>query len=108
MSSAGFAERERYARSSGPATDGVGAAFLSFAGEGLSLASMSPMRWQYKRVDLDIADLAESSFERQLNQLGDDGWELVTAVQHARHGYSHEVHLVFKRAALEAQDLAAE
>ena len=69
------------------------------------------MRWQYKRVDLDIADVAGASFEGRLDRLGADGWELVTAVQHARHGYSHEVHLLFKRAAPregEDQELAAE
>lgn len=66
------------------------------------------MRWQYKRVDLDIADVAGPSFEQRLDRLGAEGWELVTAVQHARHGYSHEVHLLFKRAALHGEELAAE
>ncbi|HVH47411.1 MAG TPA: DUF4177 domain-containing protein [Labilithrix sp.] len=66
------------------------------------------MRWQYKRVDLDIADVAGEAFEDRLDRLGADGWELVTAVQHARHGYSHEVHLLFKKAASETGELAAE
>jgi hypothetical protein len=66
------------------------------------------MRWQYRRVNLDIADVAADGFEALLMRLGDDAWELVTAVQHARHGYSHEVHLVFKRPAREAGDRAAE
>ena len=56
------------------------------------------MRWRYRRVDVDIGDVADPTFEGRLDQLGEEGWELVTAVQHARHGYSHEVHFVFKRA----------
>ena len=55
------------------------------------------MRWEYKRMDLDISDLGGAGFEEQLNRLGSDGWELSFAVQRERHGYSHEVHMVFKR-----------
>jgi hypothetical protein len=65
------------------------------------------MRWEYKRVDLDIGDVAGAGFESQLDGIGGEGWELVTAVQHERHGYSHEVHLVFKRPVVTAEDLAA-
>jgi hypothetical protein len=53
--------------------------------------------WEYKRLDLDIADVAGGAFEDRLQALGAARWELVTAIQHERHGYSHEVHLVFKR-----------
>lgn len=56
------------------------------------------MRWRYKRVDIDITDVGGVRFEERLDGLGADGWELVTALQHERHGYSHEVHLLFKRA----------
>ena len=66
------------------------------------------MRWQYKRVDLDILDLGGRSLEERLDRLGAEGWELVTAVQHARHGYSHEVHLLFKRPDMDTGELAAE
>jgi hypothetical protein len=66
------------------------------------------MRWQYTRVEVDIAAVGSSAFGERLDRLGAEGWELVTAVQHARHGYSHEVHLVFKRAALEPGELAAQ
>ena len=62
------------------------------------------MRWEYKRVNLDIADVPEEKFEIELNRLGASGWELVGSLQHERHGYSHEVHLVFKRAIAEASD----
>lgn len=65
------------------------------------------MRWEYRRVDLDIAQVAKAGFEQTLNALGAEGWELVSAIQHERHGYSHEVHLVFKRGCGEAA-LAAE
>ena len=66
------------------------------------------MRWEYKRLDLDIADVAGPSFEAHLDRIGAEGWELVTALQHARHGYSHEVHLLFKRTAARGEELAAE
>lgn len=56
-------------------------------------------RWEYRRLDLDIADVPKPAFEEALNALGREGWELVASLQHERHGYSHEVHLVFKRAA---------
>lgn len=56
------------------------------------------MRWQYKRVNLDIGDVPQDAFEQRLDALGREGWELVATIQHERHGYSHEVHLVFKRA----------
>jgi len=55
------------------------------------------MRWQYKRVNLAIGDVPQSAFQDQLDALGAEGWELVATLQHERHGYSHEVHLVFKR-----------
>jgi hypothetical protein len=64
---------------------------------GFALASVGLMRWRYKRVDLDIAEVNQAVFEERLNRLGAEGWELVTALQHERHGYSHEVHLLFKR-----------
>jgi hypothetical protein len=59
------------------------------------------MRWQYKRVNLDIGDVPGTSFQDRLDELGEEGWELVATLQHERHGYSHEVHLVFKRPALD-------
>ncbi len=64
------------------------------------------MRWEYKRLNLDIADIPHAAFEAELNELGAHGWELVAAVQHERHGYSHEVHLVFKRRASVAMEAA--
>jgi|GEM_PF-2062827 len=66
------------------------------------------MRWQYKRVDLDIADVAAASVEERLDRVGAERWELVTAVQLARHGYSHEVHLLFEGGALRGAELAAQ
>lgn len=61
------------------------------------MQSSRRMRWQYKRVNLDIGEVPQTAFQDQLDALGEDGWELVATLQHARHGYSHEVHLVFKR-----------
>lgn len=66
------------------------------------------MQWEYKRVDFDILEVGEAAFEKTLNALGRLGWELTTTLQHARHGYSHEVHLVFKRAVPQESSRAAE
>jgi hypothetical protein len=59
------------------------------------------MRWEYRRIQVEIGDVAKDDFEARLNEAGAEGWELVTAVQHERHGYSREVHLVLKRPAAE-------
>jgi hypothetical protein len=66
------------------------------------------MRWEYKRINLQIGDVPQVEFEDDLNALGAQGWELVATLQHARHGYSHEVHLVFKRLVSRDDALAAE
>lgn len=55
------------------------------------------MRWEYKRVDVEIGDVSEGAFEDRLNALGEDGWELTSTIDHQRHGFSQHVHLVFKR-----------
>jgi hypothetical protein len=55
------------------------------------------MRWEYRRLDVEIGEVSSEDFEKQLNDLGAEGWELVSTIQHERHGYSREVHLVFKR-----------
>ena len=66
------------------------------------------MQWQYKRVGIDILDAGGAKFEEMLNALGSQGWELASTLQHARHGYSHEVHLVFKRPLASSSAVAAE
>lgn len=58
------------------------------------------MRWEYKRLEFGIAEVAGPAFEDELDAAGRDGWELVATIQHARHGYSQQVHLVFKRSAV--------
>lgn len=55
------------------------------------------MGWEYKRLNLEISDVPLPQFEERLNALGAEGWELVVALHHERHGHSKEVHLVFKR-----------
>jgi hypothetical protein len=59
------------------------------------------MRWEYKRIECQIGDVPQADFEDELNTLGALGWELVGSLQHERHGYSHEVHLLFKRPVVE-------
>ena len=53
--------------------------------------------WEYKRLGLKVADVEAESFEDCLNALGTEGWELTATVVHEHHGYSTEVHFVFKR-----------
>lgn len=55
------------------------------------------MRWEYRRIHLEVAEVSRDDFDARLNEAGADGWELVTVVQHERHGYSRDVHLLFKR-----------
>ena len=55
------------------------------------------MRWQYRRLTIDITEVPKNSFDEKLAAFGQEGWELTTAVQHEVHGHSHSVHLLFKR-----------
>lgn len=65
------------------------------------------MRWEYKRVDVEIGQVSEDAFEDRLNALGDEGWELTSAIDHQRHGFSQHVHLVFKRPIPDAREIGA-
>lgn len=53
--------------------------------------------YEYRVVEIDIQKVHEKGFEAQLNEMGRDGWKLESTVQHERHGYSHEVVLLFCR-----------
>lgn len=50
-------------------------------------------------MSVEIQGVAAPAFEIALGQLGEEGWELVGAVQRARRGYSQQVHLLLKRPA---------
>lgn len=54
-------------------------------------------RYEYRRLKADIADLASDDFVTRLDALGAEGWKLVSTVKHERHGYSHELYLLFVR-----------
>jgi hypothetical protein len=54
-------------------------------------------RWQYRRVVVDGAALLKGEADEEMNRCGTEGWELVAAVSRERHGYQHEVCLLFKR-----------
>ena len=54
-------------------------------------------RYEYRTMKTSIERLAEEELVRDLNKLGAEGWSLVATVPHERHGYSHEVHLLFSR-----------
>ena len=55
-------------------------------------------RWAYKRVTFDIFEITENNFEGKLNEIGADGWELVTCFDRERGGNSKECFFLFKRA----------
>lgn len=55
------------------------------------------MRWEYRRLTVDITEIAKETFDDKLAALGKDGWELTVSVQHEVHGHSHAVHLLFRR-----------
>lgn len=55
-------------------------------------------RYEYRTMQAPIERLGDASFVRDLNEIGAEGWMLVTAIPRERHGYSHEVHLLFSRA----------
>jgi hypothetical protein len=63
-------------------------------------------RYEYQTIKTFVARLDDAELVAQLNQMGDEGWNLVAAVPHERHGYSHEVHLLFSRLAVDAPYLA--
>lgn len=54
-------------------------------------------RWQYTRTVVEGAALIRGEADVEMQRLGRDGWELVVAVPREKHGYSHEVCLVWKR-----------
>ncbi|CAN5887275.1 hypothetical protein BH11MYX4_BH11MYX4_55480 [soil metagenome] len=56
-------------------------------------------RYEYRAMQASVAQLSDEAFVRGLNAMGAEGWNLVVAVPHERHGYSHEVHFLFSRLA---------
>ena len=55
-------------------------------------------KWSYKRLTFDILEIAEADFEAKLNQVGGEGWELVSMFDRERGGHSKECFFLFKRA----------
>lgn len=53
--------------------------------------------WEYKQVAIEITEVIQGRTEGLLNELGVDGWELVSAVQREKAGHSHDVYFFFKR-----------
>jgi hypothetical protein len=56
-------------------------------------------RWNYKRITFDVLEIPGDAFERALNDLGADGWELVDSFDRERGGNSKECFFLFKRPA---------
>ena len=54
-------------------------------------------KFSYKRLMVDIMELGEASFEAKLNELGAEGWELVSSFDRERGGNSKECYFLFKR-----------
>jgi hypothetical protein len=53
--------------------------------------------YEYTSIKTDVWRLSDAELLAQLNRMGHEGWNLIAAVPHERHGYSHEVHLLFSR-----------
>ena len=43
-------------------------------------------RYEYRTMQTDIAQLAKEELVRSLNEMGAEGWYLVAAIPHERHG----------------------
>jgi hypothetical protein len=54
-------------------------------------------KWAYKRITFDIFDIEQDKFEKNLNEAGADGWELVASFDRERGGNSKECFFIFKR-----------
>jgi hypothetical protein len=54
-------------------------------------------RYEYMTIKTDILRLEDADLLARLNDLGAQGWNLVTAIPQEKHGYSHAVHLLFSR-----------
>lgn len=66
------------------------------------------MRWEYKRVNVEIGEVTSDDFEERLNDLGAEGWEVAFAIDQQRHGFSKHVYVVLKRPVSEAGYLASD
>jgi len=58
-------------------------------------------RYEYRIEQTQIEDLGKPGLAQRLNTLGAEGWQLVSTIAHERHGYSHEIHLLFSRRVVE-------
>lgn len=79
---------KKAAQAHAPGSSDLGRAF-AFVG--------SMQRWEYHRTVIDAAALIHGELDNEMKRLGDDGWELTVAVPREKHGYAHEVCLLFKR-----------
>jgi len=60
------------------------------------------MGWEYRRAVVEGIAFIRGEADGEMQRLGKEGWELVVAVARDKHGYQHEVCLVFKRPIAEA------
>jgi hypothetical protein len=54
-------------------------------------------KWTYKRVVFDVLQVLEDGFEKKLNELGAEGWELISTFDRERGGNSKECFFLFRR-----------
>lgn len=71
----------------------------AFSDYDANLREAAMTRWMYKRVTFDIVEVSEEPFEKKLNELGEQGWELVSTFDRERGGNSKECFVLFKRPA---------
>ena len=55
-------------------------------------------KWAYRRITFDIFEITEADFETKLNEVGKEGWELISSFDRERGGNSKECFFIFKRA----------
>ncbi len=61
-------------------------------------------KWAYKRVTFGLLQIDTPEFEAKINELGGEGWELVTCFDRERGGSSRECFFLFKREAKAEKD----
>jgi len=61
------------------------------------------MRWEYKCARFGAHEMRDAGFEQRLDVLGNEGWELLTLLDHDHADDLREAYLLFRRAVLPAQ-----
>ena len=59
---------------------------------------MEKVRWEYRIINIRSENYRlDPNYDTQLNELGEDGWELVSTFDTVALGYTKSIVTVFKR-----------